>query len=285
MLVASSAKEAPVPGGHYVKVEFDNGIAWVAIDRPEKRNAISPEVAAEMLSVFDALEVDTRCGVMVITGTGESFHAGMDIKEYFRATDGISFEAREQIYRTNANWQWRRLLYFPKPTIAMVNGWCFGGGFNPVICCDLSIADEKAMFGLSEVNWGILPAGNVLKAVSFVMSPRDAMYYSITGEAFDGRKAAEIRLVNEAVPKERLRPRTEQLARVLLQKNPTTVRATKHALRRVYEMSWEDSNDFLFAKLDQMRLLDPERGREQGMRQFIDDKSYRPGLGHYSREK
>lgn len=283
--MSAAAKTDQSPAYKYVNVEFDNGIAWVAINRPEKRNSISPAVAAEMLQVFDAMEVDDRCGVMVITGTGESFHAGMDLKEYFRATDGLSFEAREQIYRTNAMWQWRRLLYFPKPTIAMVNGWCFGGGFNPVICCDLAITDEKATFGLSEINWGILPAGNVLKAICTVMSARDAMYYTMTGEPFDGRKAAEMRLVNEAVPKERLRQRTSELARVLLGKNPTSLRSAKHALRRVVDMPWEDANDYLFAKLDQMRLLDPEKGREMGMSQFVDAKTYRPGLGHYQRDK
>jgi trans-feruloyl-CoA hydratase/vanillin synthase len=273
--MSAAAKTDQSPAYKYVHVEFDNGIAWVAINRPEKRNSISPAVAAEMLQVLDAMEVDDRCGVMVITGTGESF----------RATDGLSFEAREQIYRTNAMWQWRRLLYFPKPTIAMVNGWCFGGGFNPVICCDLAIADEEATFGLSEINWGILPAGNVLKAICTVMSARDAMYYTMTGEPFDGRKAAEIRLVNEAVPKERLRQRTSELARVLLGKNPTSLRSAKHALRRVVDMPWEDANDYLFAKLDQMRLLDPEKGREKGMSQFVDAKTYRPGLGHYQRDK
>src|ERR1700684_2227716 len=92
----------PVPGGKTVLVEFDSGIAWVTMNRPEKRNAISPALAAEMLAVVDALETDPRCGVLVLTGAGESFSAGMDLKEYFRATDGMEPEERAQIFRVNA---------------------------------------------------------------------------------------------------------------------------------------------------------------------------------------
>ena len=124
----------------------------------------------------------------------------MDLKEFFRQTDQMSPPEREQIVRTNAQWQWRQLMFYPKPTIAMVNGWCFGGAFTPLVSCDLAIAAEEATFGLSEINWGIIPAGVVTKAVAQVMSQRDALYYIMTGETFDGRKAAAMNLVNEAVP-------------------------------------------------------------------------------------
>jgi feruloyl-CoA hydratase/lyase len=274
----------PVPGGNTVLVEFDNGIAWVTMNRPEKRNAVSPALAAEMLQVMNALEVDPRCKVMVLTGAGDSFCAGMDLKEFFRATDPMSPPEREQIIRINAQWQWRQLMFYPKPTIAMVNGWCFGGAFTPLVSCDLAIAAEDATFGLSEINWGIIPAGVVTKAVAQVMSQRDALYYIMTGETFDGRKAAAMKLVNEAVPRSELRARTRQLAETLMGKNPTVLRAAKTAYRRVRDMSYEDAGDYLMAKNDQARLFDPEQGREQGMKQFLDDKSYRPGLQGYRRE-
>ncbi len=77
-------------------------------------------------------------------------------------------------------------MWFEKPTIAMVNGWCFGGAFTPLVSCDLAIAAEEATFGLSEINWGILPGGNVTRAVAEVMSHRDALYYIMTGLPFDG---------------------------------------------------------------------------------------------------
>jgi feruloyl-CoA hydratase/lyase len=281
---AAAPLSAPVPGGSTVLVEFENGIAWVTMNRPEKRNAMSPALAVEMLAVMNALEIDPRCKVLVLTGAGESFSAGMDLKEFFRETDDMSAPAREQILRTNAQWQWRQLMFYPKPTIAMVNGWCFGGAFTPLISCDLAIAAEEATFGLSEINWGIIPAGVVTKAVAQVMSQRDALYYIMTGETFDGRKAAAMNLVNEAVPRKHLRARTKQLAETLMGKNPTVLRAAKTAYRRVRDMSYDDANDYLLSKNDQSRLHDPEKGREQGLKQFLDDKSYRPGLGGYERD-
>jgi trans-feruloyl-CoA hydratase/vanillin synthase len=276
---------APLPGGKLVLVEIEDRIAWVTINRPDKRNAISPGVAAEMLSVIDDLEVDDRCGCVVLTGAGESFSSGMDLKEYFRETDNLTPEQRARIFRVNAQWQWRRLRYYAKPTIAMVNGWCFGGAFTPMTSCDLAIADEDAKFGLSEINWGIIPAGIVTKAVAGMVNHRDALYYIMTGETFDGKRAAAMGLVNEAVPKARLRERTRELAKVLLEKNPTVLKAAKHAYRRVLDMSWEDAEDYLFAKIDQSVFLDPTKGRAKGMKQFLDDKTYRPGLGNYKRDE
>jgi trans-feruloyl-CoA hydratase/vanillin synthase len=275
---------APLPGGKLVLVEIEDRIAWVTINRPDKRNAISPGVAAEMLSVIDDLEVDDRCGCLVLTGAGESFSSGMDLKEYFRETDNLTPEQRARIFRVNAQWQWRRLRYYAKPTIAMVNGWCFGGAFTPMTSCDLAIADEDAKFGLSEINWGIIPAGIVTKAVAGMVNHRDALYYIMTGETFDGKRAAAMGLVNEAGPKARLRERTRELAKVLLEKNPTVLKAAKHAYRRVLDMSWEDAEDYLFAKIDQSVFLDPTKGRAKGMKQFLDDKTYKPGLGAYKRE-
>jgi trans-feruloyl-CoA hydratase/vanillin synthase len=167
----------------------------------------------------------------------------------------------------------------------MINGWCFGGAFTPMISCDLAIAADEATFGLSEINWGIIPAGIVTKAVSAVVNQRDALYFIMTGETFDGQRAARMGLVNESVPAARLRERTNELAKVLLKKNPTVLRTAKHAYRRVLEMSWDNAEDYLFAKTDQSRFLDPENGRDRGMAQFLDEKSYRPGLESYRRDR
>jgi trans-feruloyl-CoA hydratase/vanillin synthase len=276
--------DAPVPGGKTVLVTIENRIAWVTLNRPEKRNAISPQLSAEMLTVLDALEPDDRVGVVVLTGAGDAYSAGMDLREFFRASDGLSVEARAQFTRGSAAWQWRRLSYYMKPTIAMVNGWCFGGGFNSMIACDLAVAADEATFGLSEINWGIIPAGNVLKATTSVMNKRNSLYYTMTGETFGGKKAAEMGLVNESVPLAGLRARVTEIADVLNSKNPTAMRSAKHACKRVIDLSWDDAEDYLFAKLEQMQFQDPERGRQKGMNQFLDDKSYRPGLGGYRRD-
>lgn len=268
-----------------VLVELDEGIAWVTLNRPEKRNAMSPALNDEMVRVLDALEIDDRVGVVVITGAGNSFSAGMDLKEFFRDLDPLPWAQKMRIKRSAWQWQWKMLMTYPKPTIAMVNGWCFGAAFTPLVACDLAIAAEEAQFGLSEINWGILPGGQVTKAITYVMSHRDAMYYVMTGKTFDGRKAAEMRLVNEAVPLKDLRARTRELALLLRSKNPTVMRGAKMAVRMVQEMPWEVSNDYLFAKSAESQFLDPERGRSQGLSQFLDEKSYRPGLQGYRRKE
>ena len=272
------------PWGKNVLVEFEAGIAWVTMNRPDKKNAISVDLAREMVEVMDALEIDDRCGVFVLTGAGNSWSAGMDLKDYFRATDGMSLVERNRVYRINATWQWRKMLHYAKPTIAMVNGWCFGGAFTPLIACDLAIAADEAQFGLSEINWGIIPAGVVSKALTTVMGQRDAMYYVMTGELFDGKRAAQMRLVNESVPLSQLRERTRALANTLLGKNSMVLRASKTGVRMSMDMSWDEAAEYLTAKSDQTICLDPERGREQGMKQFLDDKTFRPGLGGYRRD-
>ncbi len=267
-----------------VDVEIESGIAWVTLNRPAKRNAMSPGLNDDMVQVLDAVELAEDAGVMVLTGAGESFTAGMDLREYFRAADGLSYEQQLHVRRSAWQWQWRMLQMYTKPTIAMVNGWCFGGGFTPLVSCDLAIAADEAIFGLSEINWGIIPGGNVTRAVVQTMNHRDSMYYIMTGRTFDGKKAAEMGLVNESVPRAKLREHTRELALELLGKNPTVLRACKQAVRMVQGMSWEVADDYLFAKSHQARFLDPEKGREQGMKQFLDEKSFRPGLAGYKRD-
>lgn len=246
---------------------------------------MNPALNREMLEVLDALELDERCGVVVLTGAGDAFTAGMDLKEYFRETDGLPPIANARIKRQATDWMWRKLMYYAKPTIAMVNGWCFGGGFTPLVACDLAIAAEEAQFGLSEINWGIIPAGNVTRAVAAVMNQRDALYYIMTGETFDGRKAAQMGLVNEAVPKAQLKKRTRALARTLLGKNPVVLNAAKLAFKFCKDMPWELSDEYLMAKQGQTIASDPEKGRQKGLKQFLDDKAIRPGLEGYKRGK
>ena len=282
----TGAHGTSLPGGKLTLVEIDaDGIAWVTLNRPEKRNALSPALCFEMIEVLKALEKDDRCKCLVLTGAGDAYSSGMDLREFFRETDHLPEEQKAAVRSASAEWAGRRLMWFMKPTIAMVNGWCFGGAFNSLVSCDLAIAAEDAQFGISEINWSIIPAGNVLKACMAVMNQRDTLYYTMTGETFDGRKAAHMGLVNEAVPAARLRERTRELAKVLIAKNPSAMRAAKHACKRVRDMSWDDSYDYLMAKHDQLILLDPERGRSKAMKQFLDEKTFRPGLGNYDRNK
>src|SRR3984885_8992436 len=266
-----------------VAYEVRGRIAWVQFNRPEKRNCMSPKLNRQMLRVLDELEYRADVGVLVLSGTGTAWSAGMDLKEYFRETEAKGLGGVRQSQREAYGW-WRRLRWYQKPTIAMVNGWCFGGGYGPLFACDLAFAAEEAQFGLSEINWGILPGGGATKIARELLSFRRAMYHSLMGENIDGKTAAEWGLVNEAVPAAKLKARVEDVARGLLAKNRVALKATKDAVRRVGEMTYDNAEDFLVRAQEAANSYDNE-GRKEGIKQFIDDKSFKPGLAAYDRSK
>jgi len=266
------------------KIERQGGITFLIMNRPEKRNAMSPQLHMDMSDALDYLAIDPVTEVLVLTGAGKAFSAGQDIRLYFRGTNDDP-AARHKARMASNQWRWQKLSRFPKPTIAMVNGFCFGGAFTQVSACDFAIAANDATFGLSEVNWGILPGGIVSWNVTQVMSLRNALYYGITGEPFDGKRAVEIGMVNKSVPKAKLKAETVKLAKLLQQKSPAAVRYTKEAIRAVRFMNEPEAADYLNAKSDALKWNDREDGRNEGMRQFLDEKTYRPGLGHFKRKK
>jgi trans-feruloyl-CoA hydratase/vanillin synthase len=179
---------------------------------------------------------------------------------------------------------WRRLRWYQKPTIAMVNGWCFGGGYGPLFACDLAFAAEEAQFGLSEINWGILPGGGATKVARELLSFRRAMYHALMGENIDGRTAAAWGLVNEALPLAQLQERVTAVAGTLLKKNPIALKATKDAVRRVSDLSYDNAEDYLIRAQEAANFFDND-GRKEGIHQFIDEKSFKPGLGAYDKSR
>lgn len=266
-----------------VAVAVENGIAWVSFNRPDKRNAMSPRLNRQMMRVLDDLEFREDVGVLVLTGEGSAWSAGMDLKEYFRETEADGLRGTRKAQRESYGW-WRRLRWYQKPTIAMVNGWCFGGGYGPLFACDLAFAAEDAQFGLSEINWGILPGGGAAKVATELTSFRRAMYHAMMGENIDGKTAVEWGFVNEALPLDQLKARVTEVANVLLKKNPVALKATKDAIRRVREMTYDNAEDYLIRAQEAANSYDNE-GRKEGIKQFIDDKTYKPGLGAYDKTK
>lgn len=263
-----------------IKIEREDQTTFVMLNRPEKRNAMSPALHYEMEDALTRLATDDATRVLVLGGEGDSWCAGQDLKLYFRETSNNPAERR----RSNAashHWRWEILTRFPKPTIAMVNGFCFGAAFTQLSAVDFAVAAEDAIFGLSEVNWGIIPGGIVSWNLTDMMLPRHAMYYAATGESFDGKRAVELGLVNFAYPKAQLREETIKLANKLLKLNPSVLRFTKEAIRGVRGMSAEQARDYLGAKQDSLSKNEKETAERVGMKQFLDDKSYRPGLGPY----
>lgn len=266
-----------------VSLVVENRIAWVSYNRPEKRNCMSPALNRQMMTVLESVEFRDDVGVVVLTGEGSAFSAGMDLKEYFRENEEKGLGATRAAQREAYGW-WERLRWLEKPTIAMVNGWCFGGAYGPLFACDLAVAAEEAQFGLSEINWGILPGGGASKVIAELTGFRNAMYHAMMGENIDGKKAAEWGLVNEAVPLDQLKARVTEMANVLLGKNAHALRATKWAIRRVREMSYDNAEDYLIRAQEAANYFDSE-GRKEATRQFIDDKTFKPGLGAYDLTK
>lgn len=266
-----------------VAFEIVDRIAWVKFNRPEKRNCMSPKLNRRMMEVLDELEFRDDVGVLVLTGEGSAWSAGMDLKEYFRDTEAQGLAGSRKAQRESYGW-WRRLRWYQKPTIAMVNGWCFGGGYGPLFGCDLAFAADEAQFGLSEINWGILPGGGATKVAQELLPFRKAMYHAMMGENVDGQTAAEWGLVNEAMPMAQLKARVTEVANVLLGKNPVALKATKDAMRRVGVMSYDDAEDYLIRAQEAANSYDNE-GRKEGIKQFIDDKTFKPGLGAYDLSK
>jgi trans-feruloyl-CoA hydratase/vanillin synthase len=260
-----------------------NGVAWVKFNRPEKRNCMSPKLNRQMLRVLDALEFRDDVGVLVLTGSGAAWSAGMDLKEYFRDTETQGLKGIRNSQREAYGW-WERLRWYQKVTIAMVNGWCFGGGYGPLYACDLAFCSDDAQFGLSEINWGILPGGGATKVAAELMPMRKAMYHALLGENLTGKEAEAQGLVNESVPADQLEARVTNVAEKLLRKNWEALKATKDAMRRVREMTYGNAEDYLIRAQEALNFHDKSDGRHEGMRQFLDEKSYKPGLGEYEKK-
>ena len=258
-----------------IKVEIRDGIAWVILNRPEKRNAMSPKLHFEMDDALEQLEFDDDAKVIVITGAGGNFSAGQDLKEFFRELDTNPSGRRKAAQAAN-RWRWERLYNYDKPTIAMIHGYCVGGAFMQLLATDFAVAAEDATFSLSEVNWGILPGALVAKVVADAVLPRHALYYACLGEPFDGKEAARIGMVNFAVPLAKLEQATTELAHKLMKKSPNTLRATKQAVRHVRNMDFGQAYDYLMEKSKAIKVGDREDSYNTGLRQFLDEKSYKP---------
>src|SRR5262245_40882576 len=203
-----------------VAIEKAGGIALVSFNRPDKKNAMNPQLHEDMTAALEQLRYDEEARVVVITGAGDTFCAGMDLKEVFHALKDQPARY-DRIIRLAIEWRGRTLRHFPKPTIAMVNGYCFGGAFSIVEGCDLAGAADEASFGLSEINFKGFPGGSVSKSLANLLRPRDALLYAMTGRRFGGQVAASIGLVNFSVPAAQLRDETLKLAREIAAKDPS----------------------------------------------------------------
>ena len=264
-------------------VEFDKGVCILTLNRPEKRNAMNPALGEEITDALEHLRNDERCAVLVITGAGESFCAGMDLKEFFLELEDKPAEY-DRAHRLAVEWRGRTLRLFPKPTIAMVNGHCFGGAFTIVEGCDLAVAAEDAKMGLSEVNFKLFPGGSVGKSMGNLLRPRDYMLYALTGRPMSGQNAAEIGFVNYAVPREDLRDNVMALPQEIAGKDASALQATREVYRFSLDMEWDTAMNYASALQAWHTTRQGNTFREEGIGDFL-DKKYKPGLGGHENAK
>lgn len=267
-----------------VAYSVEDGIAWVKFNRPEKRNCMSPKLNRQMKKVLEELEFRDDVKVLVLTGEGKAWTAGMDLQEYFRENEAKGMGAVRAAQRESYGW-FERLRWYEKPTIAMINGWCFGGGYGPLFGCDIAIAAEDAQFGLSEINWGILPGGGASKVAQELMPFRKAMYHAMMGENLTGKQAEVQGLITEAVPGDKLLERVTEIAEVLKKKDGNALRATKLVMRRMVDMTYDNALDYQIRAQEALNGFGGAEARKEATRQFLDEKTFKPGLGTFDASK
>jgi methylglutaconyl-CoA hydratase len=207
-------------------VSHEDRIAIITLNRPEKRNAVSFQLVEDLIAALAAIE-KSESQVVIITGAGKAFCAGLDLEE-LKSLIGKSQEQNLKDSATMAN-LFRTIYDFPKPTIAAVNGAAIAGGTGIATMCDFTLAVPEAKFGYTEVKIGFVPA-IVSSYLVFQVGHKIARDLLMTARLFDAAEAHRYGLVNEIVPAENLMTRARELANVLLENSPSSVQATKRLI-------------------------------------------------------
>jgi len=241
--------------------EREGRVAILTIHRPDKLNALSEQVRVALLEELAEIEADAGVGVVVITGSGEkSFIAGADIAEFAGRTP---FDQR---------WAMRSprifdvMASFPKPVIAMINGFCLGGGCELAMSCDLRIASDKARFGQPEINLGLIPGGGGTQRLPRLVGTGQAMRMILTGDMIPAAEAKEIGLVDQVVPHEELRAKTLELAQKIAAKSPLTLKVAKEAVRASERLAIEEG---ILYERDLFCLCFSSADKEEGVAAFL----------------
>lgn len=263
----------------HVELSIDGPVATVRLARPEKKNAMSPELHQSMNEALTEVEGNGAVKVCVVTGTDDSFCGGMDLERCFLEP----FDDPEKFRSINAvalKW-FRQLKSLNAVTIAKVNGWCFGGGFELAGICDIIITRDDATFGLSEINFGIFPGGGTMWATAHNMPRKQALYYALTGQTFTGAQAVALGMATHAVPADQLDAEVDRVVAQLVNKNLETLRSTKSVYEWSVELDFAKSIDLEMAKLQEMSYMQRHDWIRTALTQFH-RREFRPGLETYS---
>jgi enoyl-CoA hydratase len=245
-------------------IERRERVATLTINRPDKRNALNIQTREEGAAALDELRADDAVRVVVITGAGDkAFVAGADIAE---------FAGRTAI--TQRDVMTGRSLFtaidtFPKPVIAMINGYCLGGGCELAMACDLRVASERASFGQPEINLGIIPGGGGTQRLTRLVGEGKAMELILTGELISAHAAHAIGLVNLVVPHEELAAKTTELANRIAEKSPIALRLAKEAVKTAARSSLDEG---LRREVDLFALCFSSADKDEGVRAFLEKR-------------
>jgi trans-feruloyl-CoA hydratase/vanillin synthase len=253
----------------------EGGITTIAFNRPEKRNAMSPQLHREMFQLLTELRYDKETRVIVLTGAGESFCAGQDLKQYALELESQPEWVRDEVREKVRRWRNEMLRTLPQPVIARVTGWCLGGALTVVAGCDIAIASEEALFGLPEVNFGHFPAGDTTAVLTEHLQPKHGLYYALTGKMMPAKEAERIGLISKVVPRADLDKEVAEVAGCLAEKSPMALKAVKEAW---YYSSYSTPDvAYEVSNLISQRTI-REHGGRPGLEQFV-QKKLRPVSG------
>ena len=210
-------------------VERTGPLATITLNRPDARNAIDLTMRQELVAALDEVEADAAARVLILTGSGGHFCAGGDVKT-MRQRRQTAAEGRARVQMLNT--MVLRLVDFPRPTIAMVDGYAVGAGTNLALCCDLVVASDRAKFGELFNKIGLVPDGGGTWLLSRLVGLARAKELIFTGDVFDAGEAARIGLVNRVVPVGELEKVTRALAEKIAGGPPAVVRLAKHMVNR-----------------------------------------------------
>lgn len=239
-------------------------VAILTVNRPDKLNALNDQVREDLLAALAAIEHDDGIGVVVITGAGEkSFIAGADISEFAGRTP---FDQRHAM-RTPRIFD--VMGTFPKPVIAMINGFCLGGGCELAMSCDMIVASEKARFGQPEINLGLIPGGGGTQRMPRRIGLGQSMRMILSGDMIGAAEAKEIGLADLVFPAEELRAKTLELAQKIAAKSPLTLKVAKEAVRSAYRLPIEEG---ILYERDLFCLCFSTRDKEEGVAAFLEKR-------------
>jgi trans-feruloyl-CoA hydratase/vanillin synthase len=259
----------------------DGGITTITFNRPEKRNAMSPQLHREMYQVLTELRYDKQTKVVVLTGAGDNFCAGQDLKQYGLEMESQPEWVKDEIREKVRKWRTELLRTLPQPIIARITGWCLGGALTVTVGCDVAIAADDAKFGLPEVNFGHFPAGETTPILANYLQSKHGLYYALSGKMMSAHEAERIGLISRVVPHAELDKEVNEFANCLAEKSVLALKAVKES----WYLSTCSAADASFAisNFISQRIVRDQGGRP-GLEQFV-QKKLRPVSGTMKLDK